>query len=210
LEESFTGDCLNERVNENAIALEGDDDSPDEELVRLVLAGDTEHFERIYRRFYSRAYRMAYGMVGTRAGAEDLAQEIFMRVYQRLGEYRGEASFATWFYRLAVNQSINYLRKQRSGIKQDQAEDVAQLTLPAESNRIEDGVLQRQLQLQVDKALQSLKPKLRMVVVLRDIEGLNYQEIAERTNCSMGTVASRLNRARKILASKLEHLKGAY
>ena len=81
---------------------------------------------------------------------------------------------------------------------------------PSPSPSAEADLMQEQIQLQVHRAMLGLKPKLRMMVILKDIEGLSYEEIAARMNCSTGTVASRLNRARKILARKLEHLKGVY
>ena len=182
----------------------------DEVLVALVVGGEPEVFAELYQRYYTRAYRLAYGMTGQRGAAEELTQEIFMRVYERLHLFRGESRFATWFYRLAVNQSLNYRRGEQSA-RYEEAVDEEELNyLMSSQPGIEAGLLQKQIQLQVHQAMLGLKPKLRMMVILKDIEGLSYEEIAARANCSTGTVASRLNRARKLLARKLEHLKGAY
>lgn len=180
----------------------------DSELVRLASAGDRAAFAQIYERFYARAFRLAYSMTGNRAAAEDLTQEIFMRVFQRLENFGGQSSFATWFYRLAVNHSLNYRRKERFSVQDNHSDKLEFLANP--SPQIESVVLQNQLKDEIHGALLELSNDMRMVIILKDIEGLNYDEIAERMSCSQGTVASRLNRARKQLAQKLKHLKGAY
>jgi RNA polymerase sigma-70 factor (ECF subfamily) len=180
----------------------------DSELVRLASAGDRAAFAQIYERFYARAFRLAYSMTGNRAAAEDLTQEIFMRAFQRLENFGGQSSFATWFYRLAVNHSLNYRRKERFSVQDNHADKLEFLANP--SPPIESVVLQNQLKSEIHGALLELGKDMRMVIILKDIEGLNYDEIAERMSCSQGTVASRLNRARKQLAQKLKHLKGAY
>lgn len=180
----------------------------EDELVRLALTGDRAAFAQIYERFYARAFRLAYGMTGNCMAAEDLTQEIFMRAFQRLEHFGGQSSFATWFYRLAVNYSLSYRRKERVN-KQDSHSDKLEF-LASHALQIESEVLQNQLKSEIHSALLELGEEMRMVIILKDIEGWNYEEIAERMNCSQGTVASRLNRARKQLAQKLRHLKGAY
>jgi len=192
------------------MAPEREETTTDEALVAQVLGGEAEVFAELYQRYYTRAYRLAYGMTGHRGAAEELTQEIFMRVYERLHLFRGESRFATWFYRLAVNQSLNYRRRERSERYEETAGEKELDYLASEQPGIEADLMQKQTQLQVHRAMLGLKPKLRMMVILKDIEGLSYEEIAARTNCSTGTVASRLNRARKLLARKLEHLKGVY
>lgn len=193
-----------------ATVIESDKTRTDEQLVGLALAGDATAFADLYERFYSRTYRMAYSMTGHRGAAEDLTQEIFMRAYQRLKDYGGQSSFSTWFYRLAVNHSLNYRRHERGALREEAADNLESFAQPGALKQIEATVLQKQIQEQIHRALVALKPKLRIVVILKDIEGLSYEEIAERVNCSTGTVASRLNRGRKLLAHRLEHLKGAY
>ena len=186
----------------------------DEELVRLVIAGERDLFAAIYERYYWRVFRMGYGMTGNHGSAEDLTQEIFMRAYQRLKDFRGQSAFSTWLYRVAVNHSLNYRRKHSGEAREESPEESPAETdtrqVVAGSVTAEAGVLREQITAQVHGALLALKPKLRLIVILKDIEGLSYEEIARRTNCSMGTVASRLNRSRKLLARKLEHLRGAY
>jgi len=167
----------------------------DEELVELALAGQGDLFARIYQRYYSRAYRLAYAMTGRREAAEDLAQEMFIRAWRKIDQFRGEASFSTWFYRLAINCSLNY-RKREKRQSFDDSERIESIPQAGAARQVEAKILQRQIQTEVHRAVLSLKPKLRVIVVLKDIEGLSYAEIAERVNCSEGTIASRLNRAR--------------
>lgn len=179
----------------------------DEELVELLLAGEGDVFARLYERYYSRAYRLAYAMTGHHETAEDLTQEVFLRVYKKIDRYGGQSSFSTWFYRLAVNCCLNYRKKARPQFA-GEIDDSKLLNIPGGAKLMETEVFLKQIQSQIHRALLSLKPRLRMIVILKDIEGLSYEEIAERAGCSTGTVASRLNRARKLLAGKLKHLRG--
>jgi RNA polymerase sigma-70 factor (ECF subfamily) len=178
----------------------------DEELVAQFLSGNREAFAHLYRRYYERTYRLAYGMTGDRAAAEDMAQEVFMRVYERLEQFEGRARFSTWFYRVTINHCLRR-RERTAAIRAETPLDEG--SEPGASPRVDEGIFQEQVHLQVHRALLSLRPVPRMIVVLKDIEGLSYGEIAERMNCSEGTVASRLNRARRLLGRKLAHLKGA-
>ncbi len=182
----------------------------DEELASLALAGKTEAFARLYERHYVSAYRLAYRMTGQREAAEDLTQDIFFRTHQKLNHFSGNARFSTWCYRLAVNCSLNYRRQERKESHLEAVDDVESLPVADHSRHFETDILQKQVQAQVQRALLSIKPKLRMTFILKDIEGLNYEQIAERMNCSAGTVASRLSHARVLLARKLEHLRGAF
>lgn len=185
------------------------DSCSDEELVRLVRTDKPEVFAYLYQRYYSRVYRLAYGMLGRHEAADDLTQEVFIRAYQKLELFKGDSSFATWFYRLATNCCLNYSATKR-GKEQREGDEITEKLPPDSSNSMERNLLQREVQEQIQRALLSLKPKLRLLVILKDIEGLSYDEIAERLNCSTGTLASQLKRARHLLARKLEHLRGAY
>jgi len=177
----------------------------DEELARLVAAGQVEVFAQLYSRYYDRAYRLAWAMTGGREAAEELTQEIFLRAWQKAGQFRGEASFGTWFYRLATHCCLNFRKRLPAHETLDAVEQAPQTDA---MKLIEAEVQRQEIQGEVQRALLSLKPKWRLIVILRDIEGLSYEEIAERLNCSTGTVASRLNRSRALLARKLEHLRG--
>ena len=179
----------------------------DEELVEFVLAGQGEVFARLYERYYARTNRVAYVMTGTREGAEDLTQEVFMLAYRKLRQFGGRSSFSTWFYRLTVNCCLSHRKRERK-ILRWRSDYFEMPDLPRGGAHAEGDILRKQIQTHVHVALLSLKPKLRMVVILKDIEELSYEQIAERMCCSTGTVGTRLNRARKLLARKLEGLKG--
>lgn len=188
--------------------IESDDAEPtadvsDEQLVDGFLNGDREAFACLYRRYYGRTYRLAYAMTGTRDEAEDLTQEVFMRAYGRLAQFERKSRFTTWFYRVAVNVCLR--RRSRTRFVDVPIEEAADVASP---DPIESGIFADQVHAEVRRALLSLKPTPRMIVVLKDIEGLSYAEIAERMDCSEGTIASRLNRARRLLGRKLGHLKG--
>ncbi|MGH9942142.1 MAG: RNA polymerase sigma factor [Pyrinomonadaceae bacterium] len=184
----------------------------DERLVARAVAGDRAAFALLYRRYYARTFALAYGMTGRREQADDMAQEIFLRAYERLASYRGHAGFRTWFYRLAVNHCLNHCRRERkyrdtvSDTDDGSGSRLASVAGP--TGQIEDALARRQVQEQVRRALLTLKPEMRVLLVLKEIEGWSYEEIAERLECSTGTVASGLSRARKLLARKLESLKG--
>ncbi len=177
----------------------------DEELVTNVLAGKGEVFSLLYERYYQRVFRLAAGMTGATV-AEDLTQEIFFRVFQKLNQFAGQSRFSTWLYRLAVNHCLNARESARPQTQVDT--ELELLELPSTHTHLEQAVIEKQLQAHVQRALLTLKPEIRMIIILKDIEGLNYDEIAERMGCSPGTVASRLNRGRKLLAEKLAPLRG--
>lgn len=173
-----------------------------EELARAAAGGSRENFALLYSRFYSRTFRLAYGMTADRELAEDLTQEIFLRAFRKLDHFHFQSSFATWFYRLALNHCLNYRQRRLS-----KEMPILETDSPVK-NALEDEILKEQIQGQVHRALLTLKPKLRLILILKDLEELSYAEVAERLEISPGTVASRLNRARQQLAFKLQHLRG--
>lgn len=181
----------------------------DEAIVALLCArqagDDDELFACLYRRHYSRIFALAYGMTGRRERAEDLTQEIFLRAHEQLESFKNQSSFATWFHRLAVNCCLNHCRRERWQWRTASVDDAPELYA---ADSLERDLLQRQIQTQVRLALLSLKPKLRVLIVMKEIENLSYEEMARRLDCSSGTIASGLNRARTLLARKLEALKG--
>jgi RNA polymerase sigma-70 factor, ECF subfamily len=189
----------------NELSCPAQDRLTDEELARLVAAGQGEVFAQLYERYYARAYRLAWAMTGQRGAAEELTQEIFLRAWQKMDQFRGESSFGTWFYRLAARCCLNHRSRWPA---HETLEAVAELPQLGAMKQLDTNVQQQQLQSAVQRALLSLKPEWRLIVILKDIEGLSYEEIAVRLDCSTGTVASRLNRARTLLARKLEHLRG--
>jgi RNA polymerase sigma-70 factor (ECF subfamily) len=174
-------------------------DAEDRRAVERARAGESAAFAELYERHYRRVFGIAFGMSASVPAAEDLTQETFMRAYRKLGQYRGDSAFATWLHRLAVNVCLNFRARMEPAIV-----SASEATVPAH----DDSLHQRHLQREVHAAILRLKPKQRIVVVLKDLQGLSYQEIAERLGCSQGTVASRLSEARRQLARRLAHLKG--
>ncbi|HEY0545490.1 MAG TPA: sigma-70 family RNA polymerase sigma factor [Pyrinomonadaceae bacterium] len=178
-----------------------------EELAHSARGGSRESFALLYQRFYTRTFRLAYGMTSNKEAAEDMTQEIFMRAFQKLDKFDFKSSFYTWFYRLAFNQCVNYrqrkLSTRESGLEESNiAPDLTHM------KDVEQAILEQQVQAQIHQAILTLKPKLRLIIILKEIEGMSYDELARHLEISMGTVASRLNRARQLLAQQLAHLKG--
>ncbi len=180
-----------------------------ERLVRACQDGSLEARCELYECYKAKVYSLAVYMTGDAEMAKDLTQEIFLKVFRDLRAFRFESSFNSWLYRLAANTCLNALRSRRTRREVD-IEEV--LGTPAEidaDSSLERQQLNRSVQQAVRKAILSLKPPLRAVVVLRYIEGLSYGEIAEALSCSPGTVAARLNRAHRLLERKLHSLQRA-
>lgn len=172
----------------------------DRALARELRAGRVEAFEALVTRFQDPLYDFCLRMLGDREEALDLLQDVFLSVHQHATGFREQSSLKTWLFRLTKNQCLNklkYLRRRRAPGAQ-RADDPA--SPPA------DELLARAAdRLRVQRALALLPPEARMMVVLRDIEGLSYEEIQEITDLPIGTIKSRLHRARERLAGVLEH-----
>ena len=190
---------------------EADQNQSDEVIVLRIKAGEGELFVHLYDRYYAKVFRLAFGMTAEREQADDLAQDIFLRVYRQIDAFRMDSTFATWFYRIAFNHCLTYLRRQRWRrlmVTTSDLPNVHEVGDDQPRNLADASLLKQEIQSEVRRALLSLKPKARLFVFLKDIEGLSYDEIAEQLDCSPGTVASGLSRARHLLARKLAPLKG--
>lgn len=181
----------------------------DEILVEMCKQGDLAAFEQLLEKHQSRVYTLAYRYMSNHADASDLAQEAFIKIYRSLNTYRGEASFQSWMYRLVTNVCMDELRR-RGRAKTVSIEELMEgkkgLNMHREnagSRLPEDVVIRNELQREVQNVLNSLSDEHRVIVVMRDIQGYSYEEIAELLKCSLGTVKSRLNRARHVLKEKL-------
>jgi RNA polymerase sigma-70 factor (ECF subfamily) len=184
---------------------------PDIDIVRLAQVRGTrrEAMGMLYERFRERVFNVAYRIVGDRNEASDVLQDVFVLLFRKIHRYKTTAPFGSWVYRITVNVSLDHLRRRKrspqpgiSGLALDPPFVVEDLTMP------ERGVALRDLRTHVQTALESLSPRLRIVVVLRYLEDLSYTDIAEILGCSLGTVKSRLNRAhaalRSVLASRYD------
>lgn len=190
------------------VSLVEDDELQDELIVARIIAGERRLFGLLYQRYRARITALAFGMTGHREEAEDLTQEIFLRVYQRLGTFQGQAKFSTWFYRIALNHCLNHCRNERRRRTKPNREQAVMLVELRAVEQADATLLRKEIQQSIRSALLSLKPEIRVLLLLKEIEGLSYHEIAERLDWSSGTVASRLNRGRRLLARKLANLKG--
>jgi RNA polymerase sigma-70 factor (ECF subfamily) len=186
-------------------------DDPDRELVELWKGGDDSAFEELVLRHERRVFRLLMRMMGTREEAEDVAQETFLSLHRHGRRFRGEARFSTFVYRVAANAALNRRRtlgRSRARMKRLAERQAAGDDLPSSPRDPEDATAGHQLSDHVRNALEKLTPSLRMPVVLYDIEGLAYGEIAKVLGVAEGTVKSRIHRARKALREELKSVLG--
>src|SRR4051794_29117370 len=167
--------------------------APDDQLVRATLAGDLQAFERLVERHRDLVLRVAARLVGDDE-SEDVAQDAFLRAYHRLARWRGDGSFRTWLLHIAHNSAIDALNARRiASLPLDEsAHEVADATERTPAARLESAERLRRL----DVKLKALSPPHRTVLVLRDVEGLSYEEIAAVAEMPLGSVKGRLHRAR--------------
>ena len=184
---------------------------PDQALVDDAAAGDRDAFGALVRRHQTRIVNYAMAIVRDPAEAEDVAQETFIRAYRSLARFRGDSSFKTWLYTIATNAARTGLERRgrrsrvEDGSLDDEAGPLSAADVPAGDADAETALVQREA---IDRALAALPPDLRVAVVLRDVEGLDYKEIAAATGAPIGTVESRIFRARRRLRPLLQPLMG--
>lgn len=177
-------------------------------LVARTLEGDTQAFDMLVIKYQSRIARLVSVYIKDFDAARDVVQESFIRAYKALNNYRRESRFYTWLYRIAVNTSYNYLKSNKSrltrmesiegNLQAEQAESL--FKNPEQSYQNDD--LRRGIQ----RAVSLLPLELRSALVLREVEGMSYEQIAEVVGCELGTVKSRISRARERVVQKTKHL----
>jgi RNA polymerase sigma-70 factor, ECF subfamily len=184
-------------------------------LVTAYLAGEERAFDELVTRYQTRLLNFVYRTIGDRERGEDLVQEVFVRVYRHLHRFDRSKKFSTWIYTIASNLAKNELRNRArnplvlfQAIKQNWQDDDRPVQFEDTASRPDDLFRKRHLRDLVETAVAKLPGHHRQVFVLRELEGKSYEEIAEITNCNLGTVKSRLNRARNAFAALIEpHLK---
>lgn len=173
-----------------------------EELVDRLKAGEPHAFEELVRGYQHRVFGVALRMLGTRAEAEDVAQEVFLRVHRAIGDFRGEARLSTWLYGITSRLCLNRLASPAR--RRERAGDDVLIELPAPDADAAATAERSELEAALSAAIASLPEEFRIVVLLRDVEGLSYDAIAEALDLEPGTVRSRLHRARTTLKETLE------
>src|SRR5512145_769750 len=187
---------------------------PDEYLIRAAVAGDDAAFRELLERYKKRAFGVALGIIGDPDEAQDVVQDAFIKAYYNLKEFRFGSNFYTWFYRLLVNQAIDRWRKtSRAGAVPLDEKWLSEESAPADSVAFprtpEELTENRELADALGRAIGALPEYHRAVIVLREVDGLAYEEIAKVLKCSVGTVMSRLHYARGKLREALrEHREG--
>ena len=170
--------------------------------LRLIAAcrdGDTDAFGALVRRYQERLYHTAYRLVGNAEDAQDVVQEAFLNAYQSLDGFKGDSLFFTWLYRIAVNTAISLKRKRRVALSIDAGPPGAPAQEPADPSDLSrpgHSLDQAEQEKRVRRALARLSPEHRAVLVMKDMEGQKYEQMAETLQVPVGTIRSRLHRAR--------------
>jgi RNA polymerase sigma-70 factor (ECF subfamily) len=180
----------------------------DQELVARARKGDESAFRLLVEKYQRKAFAVAFGIVRDHDDANDICQEAFLRAWRGLPTFDGEAQFFTWLYRILHNLAIDEVRRRRF-----QHVSLGDTPLPLADGSVlgdpEGNLARRKLAARLDEGLSALSPVQRAVLMLREVEGLSYQEIADTVGCSIGTVMSRLFHARKKLLKAVEAQKGS-
>ncbi len=175
----------------------------EKKLVELAREGRADAYAELVRAYQSKVFSMAYSFTGNRESADDLSQEIFLKAYLALPRFRFGSTFGTWLYRVAANHIKDFLRK-RSKVREISLETVREPAAAGDAIAgLESEREDERRRTLVRRELATLPEKYRMVLTLRDVEGLPYDEIARVLGLSPGTLDSRLHRARKMLRNKV-------
>lgn len=186
----------------------------DQQLVERAQRGDKHAYGLLVIKYQRRLGRLISRFVRDSAEAEDVTQEAFIKAYRALPAFRGESAFYTWLYRIGINTAKNYLVSLRrraptsTQFDAEEAEEFEGASLLQDMNTPEKELMSKQVVEVVSSSMQQLPEDLRTALTLREIEGLSYVEIAEMMNCPIGTVRSRIFRAREIIAANLRPLLG--
>ncbi len=192
--------------------------SEEKKLLRYAIKGDVESFEKLIERYQSKAYNIALRMIGNEEDAKDVIQDAFIKIYRSLHKFRGDSSFYTWIYRIVTNTCYDFIKKQNKRNNNTISLTNYQNSLEGEVEDIKDERHQPDIIMDSKEdsthildCLHRLSYDHKTVIILRDIQGFSYDEIAQILNCSEGTVKSRINRARislkEIIVSTMEQIR---
>src|SRR3954451_24644387 len=199
------------RLNMDPEATSAEGEVSDLDLVKQAQTGDTEAFEQLVGRYRTRVFGMIYNMVHNEQDAWDLAQDSFVKAWKSIARFRGQSSFYTWVYRIVMNVTIDWLRKKQIRGGTGEFDDAVQLkeidpasrTAPHGDQLPHQRMEQSEIRQRIELAIAQLSPEHRAVILLKEMEDMQYHEIAESLGCSIGTVMSRLFYARKKLQNLL-------
>lgn len=186
----------------------------DAQLVERAQQGDKRAYELLVVKYQRKLGRLLSRFVRDPAEVEDVTQEAFIKAYRALPSFRGDSAFYTWLYRIAINTAKNYLvalgrrAPTSTGFDNAEAENFEDAEQLRDSNTPESELMGREIAATVNKAMDALPVDLRTAITLREIEGMSYEEIANVMNCPIGTVRSRIFRAREAIAAELRPLLG--
>ncbi|HEC30132.1 MAG TPA: RNA polymerase sigma factor RpoE [Gammaproteobacteria bacterium] len=183
----------------------------DQDLVKQVQNGDKRAFDILVLKYQSKIISLVSRFVHDPHEAQDVTQEAFLKAYRALGNFRGDSAFYTWIYRIAINTAKNYLVAQNrrppgSDIDAQEAEQFMESGSLRENATPERMALTEEIQATVNRAIEELPEDLQTAIILREIEGLSYEDIASTMECPVGTVRSRIFRAREAIDEKLKPL----
>ena len=182
----------------------------DQQLVERAQRGDKHAFELLVTKYQRKLIRLLSRFIRDASEVEDVAQEAFIKAYRALPNFRGDSAFYTWLYRIGINTAKNYLvamgrrAPTSTGMDAEEAEDLGESELLQDVNTPENQMMSRQVAETVNQTLEKLPEELRTAITLREMEGLSYEEIASIMSCPIGTVRSRIFRAREAIAAQLK------
>lgn len=200
----------NAEVLQTAVSIEN---LSDHQLIEATKNGDEQAFAEIVSRYRNPLTNYLYRFLYDYEEAVDLVQETFVRVYFAIDRYHTEYAFSTYIYRIASNLAISEIRKRKrrktlslTGLFQyDETAEIKEFQPPDERSRPEDDLMEAEQRKVIEKAIQTLPDKYRAPIILRDVEGKTYEEVAAILELGLGTTKSRISRARRLLREKLEH-----
>lgn len=178
-------------------------------LVERVRRGDRHAFDLLVIKYQRKIMRLLSRMIHDPADVEDVAQEAFVKAYRALAQFRGDSAFYTWLYRIAINTARNWQAASFrrpvtvSVLENDEGETFDQIDSLSDSSTPESVMASRQIAQTVNEAIEALPEDLKTAIVLREIEGMSYEDIASTMQCPIGTVRSRIFRAREAIAARL-------
>jgi RNA polymerase sigma-70 factor (ECF subfamily) len=192
----------------------GRDPVDDRELVEAARKGDRDAFRTLFERYHRRAYALAFGVLHNQDDALDVVQDAFIKAHKYLDKFEGNSSFYTWLYRIVMNLAIDHLRKHRRAkpVELDEqhleegaaaGDELLPKMLGGNPGR---ALMDKEIRARIDQALSELSENHRSVLVMRELEGMSYEEMAQAMNCSKGTIMSRLFHARKNMQKRLADL----